>query len=152
VSSTRPHLKSFAFGLWLGATAIVAPLRTGQSQTTTPCLGPDSVSKAWLVHLDSLLTETDSVNVSWRSKLGLRAVADSQIALITTRSICQTAVGVVDSLVQHRTPNRKLYVFRLGNQWAVWDPASGDMTAADGTLRRLILFGAGWAYKSTLVF
>ena len=149
VTLFRKVTRSLPMAMLLAVSAACAvPLHANSPPSL--CLGPDSVSANLLTELKTLLSATDTANVNWRTRLNLTSVAANQVTLTTTANTCQAAVTAVNTLRQHVTTGRKVYVFKLGNtQYAVWDPASADVEMASG-YRMLLYFTSAWVYKSGL--
>jgi hypothetical protein len=118
----------------------------------SPCLGPNATSAAFLAKLDSIFTMSDTGNVSWRNLLNVQQTTSAQIKLVTKKATCQAAVTAVNTLVQHVTPGRTVYVFEAGPHYVVWDPTSPDTEGVGGVMRMLMFFTSAWVYRGTQTY
>ena len=132
-------------------TGLLFPGGPAQGQTT-PCLGPNSTSSAFLSHLDSLFTMSDTGNVAWRTRLNIQPTTSNQIKLVTKKVTCQAAVAAVNSFLQHTTAGRTVYVFQAGPHYVVWDPTNPDAAGPGGALRRLMFFTSDWSFLSSQLY
>jgi hypothetical protein len=95
------------------------------------------------------VVDTDSVAVAGREAFGLQATAASKVALITKSSTCLTAVHAVN--VAAGTPGRarQVWVYSLGTNYAVEDPAvRGDPDAYEYPI---YFFDRQWIPKGVLM-
>jgi hypothetical protein len=113
---------------------------------TSACYGSDSLSTAHLKWLDSLGTSSDSGFVALRNSLSIPATTHSNVALITTESLCRLAIPAVDSVIHHPGRTTRVYLYKIGSVFGVEDPS---LVGYKGTeYRPLHFFSSTWTYLS----
>jgi hypothetical protein len=132
--------RSLSLSLTLVRTAQVGP----------SCLPADSTSRTFLAELTTMVTAADSSNAEWRRKLRLRRSA-TPASLVIDPKVCAAAVRAVN-LLRTVVPDRRVYVFRAGLRYAVWDPISKDATIDGSGPRMLMFFTPEWRYLSSATY
>jgi hypothetical protein len=93
----------------------------------------------------NMLSSTDSFQVRLRTSLGIAGTAANKVSYNTTASICNSAASALNT--RSGTPGRarNVYVWKIGNFYAVEDPA--DQSPAF-SYRGLILYTSQWVFRS----
>ena len=99
-----------------------------------------------LSYFRDLLTTTDPARVAVRDSLGLSATNVNKINLVTKNSTCVNAVNAMNTQRQQSGKVRQVWVYTLGNNYAVEDPADQE----PGQYRLIYLFSNSNVYKRTL--
>jgi hypothetical protein len=77
----------------------------------------------------------------------LAAAALNKASLVTKQATCVAAVNALNALRQEPGVVRQVWVYALGNNYAVEDPA---IVIPPGVYRPIYLFSGNFAYKRTL--
>jgi hypothetical protein len=113
------------------ATRAAAPAaRTAAAPAS--CLPADAYSANLVSFFAQLVTSADTADATLRNKLKLSAVPASQVSLVTDQRTCQNAIQGMDRALQPQTPTASAYVVKVGESYAVQDPAdrAGEWTPA----------------------
>ena len=102
---------------------------------------------AHLNYFKQLLTTTNPARVAVRDSLTLAAAALNKASLVTKQATCVAAVNALNALRQEPGVVRQVWVYALGNNYAVEDPA---IVIPPGVYRPIYLFSGNFAYKRTL--
>lgn len=109
------------------------------------CKVPSPESEAALRYLRRWVTATDSRIVQARTSLGVGALRESEVSMLSDESTCQQASTLVDS-VTGITPasGNAVFVFRLGSAHLMVDRG----WRAEGEFRGGFLFDTSWTFIS----
>lgn len=99
-----------------------------------------------LSYFRDLLTTTDPARVAVRDSLKLASASASKINLVTKTSTCTSAVTALNTQRQEAGKVRQVWVYSLGNNYAVEDPTD----QSPGQNRLIYLFSNSNVYKRTL--
>ncbi len=126
--------------LVLAATFSFPASSSGQSS----CRAADSLSARTVTDFKNLLSSADSFDVRIRSSLGIAGTNANKVSYVTTASVCNSAGSALNAYSATPGQARRVYVWKLGNFYAVEDPA--DQNA--GSYRALVLYTSQWVFKS----
>lgn len=110
------------------------------------CRPADNTSAATIGTLQTLATSSVVADTRLKDSLRISIRRASDVSLITTEATCQRAVTELNRLWQSGTPNRQVYVYKVGSDFGVEDPQAGS-----GDYRGVAFFSSKWVYKSLLV-
>jgi hypothetical protein len=103
-----------------------------------------------LEYLRTLASDSDSVYVVGRKAFELERVLARKVAWITTPSVCAAAVAAVNQLTGTPGRVRQVWVYSLGQAYAVEDPSLG-WTEPTGSPYPIYLFDRNWRSKPVLM-
>jgi hypothetical protein len=103
---------------------IAARGTTHRAAQSTPCRGPDAFSTRAVADMKRLVTTTDPLMVSFRTTVGLPAVAADQVTLVSDSTVCRQVVSAYDSASQVPAPTDGLYVLQVGGNYVAADPSA----------------------------
>jgi len=108
------------------------------------CRPADALSARTVTDFKSLLSSSDSFDARIRTSLGIAGTGVNKVSYVTTANTCKSAAAALN--VYSATPGRarSVYVWELGNFYAVEDPADQE----PGSYRALVLYTSTWAFKS----
>jgi hypothetical protein len=110
------------------------------------CRAADPAAAATIHTLQALATSTDSADVLLKQSLRLSLLQPGEVSLVSSEATCRRAAAELDRLSPSRLSGRRVYVYRVGQDFAVEDPA-----AFPGEYRGVAFFTSDWTYKSTLL-
>ena len=132
--------------LWACFTASSAP--EPADRASSGCRPPDSFFvQARFDYFRILLTSTDSAQVAARDSLGLSKVSANKVNLVTKQTTCVNAVNALNTLLGESGTNRLVWVYALGNDYAVVDPE----LVPPPKNTPIHIFTRNWTYKVTIV-
>ena len=124
-----------------------APL-PANAQSGSGCRAADTVVvPEHLTYFKDLLSTNDPARAAVRDSLGLAKTAVSKISLVTTTATCTSAVTALNTRRGEPNTVRQVWVYKLGNDFAVEDPA---LTVPASEYRPIYLFSGSFVYKRTL--
>jgi hypothetical protein len=122
--------------------AILNPEPTAVSR----CREADPAAAATMHTLQALATSTDSADVLLKESLRLSLLTPDDVSLVSSEATCRRAAAELDRVLPSRLSVRRVYVYRVGQDFAVEDPV-----AFSGEYRGVAFFTSDWTYKSTLL-
>ena len=132
----------------LFAVAFVLVARSPASEVPSACRPPDTVIvPRRLTYLKDLMSQSDLVYKQPRDSLGFASQNASKVKLETTSAKCQSGVTALNTLLQTPGQAREIWLFALGNGWAIVDPT---IPSISGQPDPLYFFGTQFNYKATL--
>lgn len=102
--------------------------RAAASQQISACRGPDAISSELIEQVArfAAANPADAGLVEGRDSLGLVSVAESEIVLVSTDSICQHAAAAYTQQIPAGLTDRlsgRVYVVQAGPRYVVLDPS-----------------------------
>jgi hypothetical protein len=148
------HRFSWPHGLPVIAALLLGPAcasTLGQVDPESPCqpAAPESV-QPHLDYLRELVSATDSASVSVREAFELKWAAASKVTWVTKPSVCAAAVDAVNRVAGTPGRVRQVWVYRLGEAYAVEDP-SLQWGEPLGSSYPMYLFDRKWRSKPVLI-
>jgi hypothetical protein len=112
------------------------------------CLSADTVIvPTRLAYLKGLMSRSEADYSQVRDSLGLSRQNAEEVRLETDRSRCRSAVTALNAVLNTPGRDREIWLFALGDGWAVVDP---DIPPVSGQSDPLFIFGIRFDYKATL--
>lgn len=109
------------------------------------CKVPSPESEAALRYLRRWVTATDSRIVQARTSLGVGALRESEVSVLSDESTCQLASTLVDSVTGiSPASGNAVFVYRLGSAHRMVDRG----WRAEGEYRGGFLFDTSWTFIS----
>ena len=139
----RRTLNSVASITVLLVPALLNFTQSAEAQSSA-CRPPDAISDQTTSLLKNYVTSTDSFTVRIRNSLGIAGTPTNKIAYSTDSRTCTSAVTALNNRFNTPGRARKVYVWNVGTNNAVWDPAD----QLPGGYRSILLFTSKWAFKS----
>jgi hypothetical protein len=134
-------------GLAFGASACSPVL--GQAQANSGCLMADTVHvPTHLDYLRRLVSDTDSAAVEVRNAFELPLTSPSKVTLVTRNNTCASAAAALNTVVGTPGQIRQVWVYALGSNYAVEDPAIPVEPAG----YPIFLFTSKWVPKPVLMY
>ena len=113
-----------------------------------PCRAPDTVIvPSRLAYLKELMSQSDSGYKEPRDSLGFSSQNANKVKLETNVAKCQSGVNALNAILETPGQTRAIWLFALGNGWAIVDP---DIPPVPGQPDPLFFFGTEFNYKGTL--
>jgi hypothetical protein len=125
----------------LGAAVALTSAQLAMAQSCRPA---DSLSSRTTSLLKDYVTATDSVTVRVAKSLGISGTSANKVSYNTSSSICSAAVTALNSKSGTPSRARSVYVWVVGTNYAVEDPADEE----SGFYRAVLLFTSKWVFKS----
>jgi hypothetical protein len=146
--STQPTQRGLQLLRWTVSALVIALIAPASVVAqSSGCRPADTMTvPKRLAYFRSLLTTTNPARIAVRDSLGLSAASASKINLVTKASTCVSAVNALNAQRQETGKVRQVWVYTLGNNYAVEDPA--DQDPDQYTL--IYLFSNTHVYKRTL--
>lgn len=102
-----------------------------------------------LAYFKRLLSGTDSSSVAFRTAFQLQAVAVNKVSLLTKAATCASAANAVNAVRGSPGVVRQVWVYALGSNYAVEDPAIPVPALGD---LPIYLFSGSWVAKPVLMY
>ena len=132
----------------LFAVAFVLVARGPAADVLSACRPSDTVIVPHrLAYLKDLMSQSDLVYKQTRDSLGFASQNPDRVKLETTVGKCQSGVNALNAIYQTPGQAREIWLFALGNGWAIVDPA---IPPVPGQPEPLFFFGTQFNYKGTL--
>ena len=131
---------------WVSVVFLVVLLSSthdAEAQSSS-CRPPDAISDETGALLKRYVTSSDSFDVKMRNALGIAGTQAKKISYSTNAGTCSSAVTALNALENTPGRARQVYVWNVGTNFAVWDPAN---QLSQG-YRAITLFTSKWAFKS----
>lgn len=93
------------------------------------------------------MSQSDSVYKEPRDSLGFSPQNANKVKLETNVTKCQSGVTGLNTILQTPGQSREIWLFALGNGWAIVDP---EIPSVPGQPDPLFFFGTQFTYKGTL--
>jgi len=131
---------------WVWAVAVLAAIFSfpGRSSAQNSCRAADSLSARTVTDFKSLLSSADSFDIRIKASLGIAGTSANKVSYVTTASVCNSAASALNAYSATPGQARSVYVWKLGNFYAVEDPADQN----PGSYRALVLYTSQWVFKS----
>ena len=121
------------------------------AQGSSGCRPPDTVSvPTHLQYLTRFLVCTDSLAVGFRDAFKLQPTTANKIALVTKNATCLAAASALNAIAGTPTAVRQVWVYTLGNNYAVEDPSIAD--EPDPGEYPIHFFDRQWRPKPVLMY
>ena len=119
----KPSISSFARP-WAVMTlaSLLATATPSRGGAQSACRAASDTAAVLKSYLSDLVTTADSSRASLRAKFGLPAIDSTRIIAVTDPRICRKLVDAMNATFRTLGLARQIYVFRVGETYAVQDP------------------------------
>jgi hypothetical protein len=133
----------------LGGPACASTIGQASPESACQPAAPESV-EPHLEYLRELMSAIDSASIEDRKAFDLEWAAASEVRWLTQGSVCAAAVTAVNQVAGIPGRVRRVWVYSLGNAYAVEDP-SLQWTEPLGSGYPMYLFDRKWRSKPVLM-
>ncbi len=147
---TRNRLRTLLVVALIVLILIVVARRTSvRDAAVSACRTADPiVVPSRLAYLKRLMSSPDSVYKLARDSVGLVSQNAAKVKLETKTAACQNGVNALNILLESPGAVRQIWLFGLGNGYAIHDPS---IPPEAGEPDPLYIFDSQFSYKSTLM-
>lgn len=128
---------------------VVARRTTSLEAAVSACRAADTIIvPVRLVYLKDFMSSSDPEYSLARDSVGLASQSAAKVKLVTKSTVCQDGVNALNILLETPGAVREIWLFALGNGYAIHDPS---IPPVPGEPAPLYIFNSQFSYKSTLM-